>query len=98
MVLGTGEFIYPPFLLARALAAAGHDVEVQATSRSPVHSGGAIGCALRFADNYATQVPNYLYNVRRQAGRRVLICHETPPGSVDPALVAALDAECVSFA
>lgn len=97
LVLGTGEFTWPSFLLAQAIAGAGHAVTMQATTRSPVHVGGAIQAVLRFADNYATGVPNFLYNVAPVAGRRVVICHETPHGSVDVALVAALDATCVGF-
>ncbi|TRM73173.1 phosphoribosyltransferase, partial [Sulfolobus sp. A20-N-F8] len=97
LIIGTGEFTWPPFLLAHALELAGHDVTMQATSRSPVRLGGAIGSALTFEDNYGTGVPNYLYNARREEGRRVIICHETPVGSIDPALVAALDAECLFF-
>ena len=96
-VIGTGEFTYPPFLLAEALEAAGHDVVVQATSRSPARLGGAIGHALVFEDNYGTGVPNYLYNAAPGDGRRNLICHETPVGSVDPALVAALDAQLIAW-
>ncbi|MFC5373360.1 phosphoribosyltransferase domain-containing protein [uncultured Brevundimonas sp.] len=97
LIIGTGEFTWPPFLLAHALELAGHDVTMQATSRSPVRLGGAIGSALTFEDNYGTGVPNYLYNARREEGRRVIICHETPVGSIDPALVDALDAECLFF-
>lgn len=97
LIIGTGEFTWPPFLLAHALELAGHDVTMQATSRSPVRMGGAIGSALTFEDNYGTGVPNYLYNARREEGRRVIICHETPVGSIDPALVDALDAECLFF-
>jgi hypothetical protein len=97
LVLGTGEFVYPPFRLAAALEAQGHEVLVQATTRSPIHLGGAIGSVLRFADNYGTDVPNFLYNVVPEPGRRVLICHETPAGSVDPALIEALGAETIAF-
>ena len=97
LVLGTGEFTWPSFLLASALAAAGHPTTMQATTRSPVHTGGAIGSVLRFADNYSTGVPNFLYNAGPVQQRRVVICHETPLGSVDRALVAALDATCVEF-
>lgn len=96
-LLGTGEFTYAPFLLAEALEARGRDVLVQATTRSPVRTGGAIASALRFADNYGTPVPNFLYNSCRQGGRRTLICHETPPGSIDPALLAALAARALAF-
>ncbi len=95
LILGTGEFTYAPYLVAKALEDAGHEVEVQATTRSPIHIGGAISCALTFADNYETGVPNYLYNVEPEPGRRIVICHETPPGSVDPGLVDRLDAQCL---
>lgn len=97
LIVGTGEFTWPPFLLAQALELAGHEVRMQATSRSPVRIGGAISCSLTFEDNYETGVPNFLYNAQRERGRRVIICHETPIGSIDPALVAALDAQCLYF-
>lgn len=96
-IVGTGEFTYPPFLLAERLEQAGHDVVVQAASRSPVRIGGPIASALRFRDNYRAGVANYLYNAGAGDGRRTIICHETPPGSVDPELVEALDATILHF-
>jgi hypothetical protein len=95
LVLGTGEFTYLPFLLAKALEDRGHQVEVQSTTRSPVHVGGAIKCAMAFNDNYGTPVPNFLYNVEHDEGRKVIICHETPKFSIDPRLVDKLDAACL---
>ena len=59
--------------------------------------GGPIASALRFRDNYGAGVANYLYNAAAGDGRRTIICHETPPGSVDPELVAALDATILHF-
>lgn len=96
-ILGTGEFTFPPFLLAERLEQSGIDVVVQATTRSPVAVGGPIASALQFGDNYGAGVHNFLYNARRGDGRHSIVCHETPPGSVDPGLVAALDATCVYF-
>jgi len=96
-IVGTGEFTYPPFLLAERLEQAGVDVVVQAASRSPVQIGGPIASALRFRDNYGAGVANYLYNAGPGDGRRSIICHETPPGSVDPELVDALDATTLYF-
>ncbi len=96
-IVGTGEFTYPPFLLAERLEQAGHDVVVQAASRSPVQIGGPIASALRFRDNYRAGVANYLYNAAWGDGRRSIICHETPPGSVDPELVDALNATTLHF-
>lgn len=91
-IVCTAEFTYPPFRIAERLEAAGHDVVVQSTTRSPARIDGAIAHALRFADNYGTPVANYLYNVAPDDPRISVIVHETPPGSIDPALVAALDA------
>ncbi|WP_295527885.1 phosphoribosyltransferase domain-containing protein [Novosphingobium sp. Chol11] len=96
-VVGTGEFTYPPFRIAEALAAAGHDVVVQSATRSPVHIDGPIACGLRFTDNYGTGVANYLYNADPADGRATIVCHETPRGSIDPALIAALSAQSLYF-
>lgn len=96
-VIGTGEFTFPAFLLAERLEEAGYDVVVQATSRSPIHIGGAIGHALGFEDNYGSGTANFLYNADPADGRLSLICHETPPGSVDPALISALGARPIYF-
>jgi hypothetical protein len=52
---------------------------------------------LAFEDNYATGLPNFLYNADPADGRTSLICHETPPESIDAALIAALKATCISF-
>ena len=96
-IIGTGEFTYPPFLLAEQLERDGNDVVVQATSRSPARLGGVIGHALRFADNYGTGVPNFLYNSDPADGRASWICYETPAGSVDPALIDALGASMLEW-
>lgn len=97
LVLGTGEFTYPTFRIAEKLEALGHDVVVQSTTRSPVQMGDVIRHKLSFADNYGTAVPNYVYNVDPSGERTVIICHETPRGSVDPELVQLLDAQLLAF-
>jgi hypothetical protein len=97
-ILGTGEFTYPPFLLAEQLEALGHDVVVHATTRSPIRPGGPIRSVLCFADNYGSGVPNYLYNVNPAAEERAtIVCHETAMGSVDPVLIDALAAQPLWF-
>ena len=96
-IVGTGEFTYLPFLLAERLEAEGRDVVVQATSRSPARLGGAMATRLRFGDNYGTGVANFLYNADRDDGRGTWVCRETPPGSVDPILVDALDASVLGW-
>lgn len=96
-VIATGEFTYPPFLLAERLEAAGHDVVMQSTSRSPALPGGAIDHTLQFEDNYDTGLPNFLYNADPADARNSLICHETPADSIDGALITALKATCIKF-
>jgi hypothetical protein len=96
-IIGTGEFTHPPFLLAETLEQEGHDVIVQAVSRSPARLGGAIATALRFADNYGTDVPNYLYNVDPADGRANWFGFETGQGSIDPTLVDALDGQLLRW-
>ena len=96
-VIGTGELHYPAFLLAEALEQAGHDVLLQAVTRSPARIGGAITAALTVADNYAADAANYLYNLDQTAPRRRVIGHETAPGSLDPALLRPSDWGTVDF-
>lgn len=89
LVLGTGEYQFPAFALARTLEARDLDVHWSATTRSPVLPGLAIGSALTFTDNVGDGIPNYLYNVRPEAYAGILVtfeghCHP------DPALMGAL--------
>lgn len=97
LVLGTGEFVYPPYLLAARLEQEGAQVWCQATTRSPALVGDAIGCALQFHDNYADGIDNYLYNVRPGDYDDVLVCYETPADTVQPELIRALGAQVVFF-
>jgi hypothetical protein len=89
LVLGSGEFAYPPYLLARRLEAAGWDVHYQSTTRSPLMVDTDITSCLSFLDNYHDGIPNYLYNVGHNGYERVLIGYETrplPPGHALPDL------------
>ncbi len=83
LVLGTGEFMHPSYLLGAALEAHGVDVAVQSTTRSPILKWGAVSSALAFQDNYGEGVTNFLYNVSPGQYDHVFICHETAP---NPAL------------
>ena len=80
LVLGTGEFMHPSYLLGAALEAHGADVAVQSTTRSPILKWGAVSDALAFADNYGEGVTNFLYNVTPGQYDHVFICHETAAG------------------
>lgn len=97
LVLGTGEFMHPPYLLARALEQRGIDVCVQSTTRSPILEWGAIGSRLAFSDNYGEGIANYVYNVLPGQYAHVLICHETPVGDALRDVARQLDGRLVHF-
>jgi hypothetical protein len=79
LVLGTGEFMHPAFLLGRALETHGVDATVQSTTRSPILEWGAVASALSFPDNYGEGIANFVYNVVPGQYDHVFVCHETPP-------------------
>jgi hypothetical protein len=76
VVIGTGEYAYPPFRIALALEEEGNDVRFQSTTRSPILVGDAIASRLEFPDNYGDGIPNYLYNLDPK--RLPVICYEHP--------------------
>ena len=90
LVLGSGEFVWQPFLLAERLEAEGATVFYSSTTRSPIAVGFAIQSAIAFTDNYGLGIPNFVYNVAHQQFDRILLCTETPASSVDPDLLSAL--------
>ncbi|MCP4696367.1 MAG: phosphoribosyltransferase [Gammaproteobacteria bacterium] len=75
LVLGTGEFMYPAYLLAKHLEDNGADVRVQSTTRSPLNVDGDICNKLHFRDNYHGQIDNFLYNI--DSYEKIIICYET---------------------
>lgn len=97
LVLGTGEFMHPAFLLACALERRGIDVFVQSTTRSPILQWGAIASALTFADNYSEGIANYIYNVLPGQYEHVFICHETAVNDGLRQLAASLHGRLLHF-
>jgi hypothetical protein len=77
LVLGTAEFMYPPFLLAHYLEKNGINTYYQATTRSPINIDGAIVSKLSFKDNYFENIDNFLYNVFDKKYDKIFICYET---------------------
>jgi len=77
LVLGTAEFMYPPYLLAKYLEENGVESYFQATTRSPVNVDGAIKSKISFKDNYFEDIDNFLYNVVDNQYDKILICYET---------------------
>jgi len=74
-VIGTGEHLFLPFLLAEALEREGYDVLFQSTTRSPILIGGAIRRKLELPLDKG-RVHHYCYNL--DPARRPLPCHEFP--------------------
>jgi hypothetical protein len=97
LVLGSGEFAHPPYLLARRLEELGHEVYFQSMTRSPLLVDGDLTSALEFTDNYGDGMPNYLYNVADRRYDRVLIGYETRPLPPEHNLPALLGASVVYF-
>jgi hypoxanthine phosphoribosyltransferase len=77
LILGTGEFMYQPYLLALYLEQNGVDSYFQATTRSPVNIDRAIKSKIAFKDNYFENIDNFLYNVVDKDYDKIIICYET---------------------
>jgi hypothetical protein len=97
LVLGTGEFMHPSYLLGAALEQRGFDVMVQSTTRSPILKWGAVSSALAFPDNYGEGVTNFLYNVSPDQYDHVFICHETVAGPALHELAEVFGARLLHF-
>jgi hypothetical protein len=90
LVLGTGEHVWQPFLLAEQLEKDGNEVFYSSVTRSPISEGHVIGKKFSFSDNYGGTVPNYLYNVDPAAYGKIILCSETDEEHICPDLIAAL--------
>lgn len=90
LVLGSGEYVWPPYLLAEQLEQQGAQVRFSAITRSPIAPGHAIERALAFSDNYGLGIQNFVYNVDPAQYDRILIAVETTADSVAPQLLQAL--------
>ncbi|WP_159565412.1 phosphoribosyltransferase domain-containing protein [Budvicia diplopodorum] len=90
LILGTGEFMWQPFLLGEQLEAAGAEVYLSSTTRSPISIGMAIKCGVAFGDNYGLGIANFMYNIFPNDYQHILLCTETPASFIDPELQAYL--------
>lgn len=92
LCLGTGEFMYIPFLIASCM---GTGVMVQSTTRSPVHPAQrddyAVKYAITFEDPFRPGIKNYIYNIPPYHYDEVFVFweREVSPEQVAP-LVQAL--------
>lgn len=77
LVLGTSEFMYTPYLMAKYMEENGLDVYFQATTRSPANVDESLKSRMEFKDNYFENIDNFLYNVSDKEYDYILICYET---------------------
>lgn len=84
-ILADGEFMHPPYVVARFLESHGFSVRVQSTTRSPILVGLAIEEKTTFADHYNDGIDNYIYNL--PANAQLVLVHETVTA---PSLKAAI--------
>ncbi len=75
LVLGTGECMYPAFLIGQYLEKGGIDVYVQTTSRAPYNVDVDLEAKLTFKDNYHENIKNFFYNPKQYDS--ILVCYET---------------------
>ncbi len=97
LVVGTGEFIYPPYRLALSLARKGFKVSCQSTTRSPLMIAGDIQHRMEFPSIYSLDHPEYLYNVRPEQYPQVIIGCETGPTPALARLCQQLNAFLVHY-
>ncbi|MFK7857778.1 MAG: phosphoribosyltransferase domain-containing protein [Granulosicoccus sp.] len=95
LILGTGEHVWEPFLLAEAIEQAGHGVKFSSTTRSPILTHHDIASAYSFRDHESLGITNYLYNVNPVDYSMIVICVDTRVDNIDMSLVLALEAHLV---
>lgn len=84
LIVGNGEHGFRPLVLAEALEENGAIAWVQATTRSPILAGGAIGHARQFSALSGEGHTEYLYNVPEDHPYdRIILCTEDSPPPVD---------------
>lgn len=82
LVIGTGEHVWGPMLLAERMEQEGAEVRLVATTRSPILQGDVIQQKITFPDHFGIGVPMYLHNVAPRPDMRVVIMTETDANGV----------------
>jgi hypothetical protein len=76
-IIGSGEFMHVPYLLALHLEQQGRSVTLQSSTRSPILEFGPILHTQRLDDPYGQGDPYFIYNAAADERQITLILHET---------------------
>jgi len=87
LVLGTGEYTWQPYLVAKELEDNGFDVLFSTTTRSPAYVFGELKTKCELKDNYGEGVDMFSYNLNPDDYDCVLICSETKNSMFDQSFV-----------
>ncbi len=97
-IIGTGEFMHVPYLLALHLEHEGRQVSLQSSTRSPILEFGPIQHTQRLDDPYGQGDPYFIYNAPADDQQITLILHETELNPAISRFAHALGANTLSCA
>jgi hypothetical protein len=97
-IIGTGEFMHVPYLLALHLENQGRSVSLQSSTRSPILEFGPIQHTQRLDDPYGHGDPYFIYNAPPNNQQFTLILHETELNPAISRFAHALGAHTLSCA
>jgi hypothetical protein len=92
LVVGAGEHVWQPMLVAEAFAARGNHTRFITTTRSPIKPGETILHKMVFPDHYGQGFRMYMHNVEPGDWDRILLFTETGAAGVSDRLVNWLGA------
>ena len=96
-VVGTGEFVTLPMLVAEAWERLGVSVWCHATTRSPAFITHAMRCREDTFDAYGDGIPMCIYNVSAEAYDRVVVLYETPDLPVGHAFLGQIPVQSLAL-
>lgn len=97
-IIGTGEFMHVPYLLALHLEQQGRQVSLQSSTRSPILEFGPIQHTQHLDDPYGQGDPYFIYNAPPCGQQLTLILHETELNPAISRFAHALGAHTLSCA
>lgn len=78
LILGTGEFMHPCFILGLKLELLGFNVKLQSITRSPILLGDGVQEKIQLPSLYQENIEYFIYNLNREKYSTVFICYDTP--------------------